>query len=1137
MKTMTRLVNDYLQVLISVQRRADAGDAPLLRDFVSGRDGDAFAELLRRHGPMVLGLARRVVGDRQTAEDIFQATFLVLARKAHTLRRPESLAAWLHGVAVRLALRTRKAGARRRQEEALAPAAASARDPLDELSARELLAVLDEELQRLPDNHRLPLILCGLQGLSQEEAARRLGWSAGAIKGRLERGRLHLRRLLAKRGLTLPAALAGSVLLGEWAVAVPPALAAVTRKVALTGTGISPAVLVLAEHAMRCTLASKLQSSALLLALLAVLGTGLAWWHGAFVPPGEAAAPVATEPAEQEPAKAQRDQLPDGAVLRLGTLERRAVGAELALSADGKTIIGVRGTRYVHVWDAATGRLEVRHELEQGELIDTTGAGRSLSRHGKLLVTQDYGNQLLCVYDVLSGKISRKFDMQTGGIGGGSPGDGLIGLNAVAFAPNEAMLAAVFRTGERRRLRGWDLKTGKEALDKEMPSTGAINFLTFTPDGKRLVILDRSGLAAYDAARGERLWHTRNVPTSDGYTITPDNKLLVQGDGGITAWDLATGASVPFAAPPPEAWDGPLLALPDGKTLLVGGAEGVLVWDMVKGKAIRTLAGAGETMILAPDGRSLLINNGALQRWDMATGKPLYPDTFADGHVGEVVAIKFSADGKRLASGATDGSVRLWDTASGKAVHVWRSHEARRPMPRDPWRALKAGVTALDMAHDGSQVASAGSEDRLRVWDAGTGKQLHAITLPQPTPGAWDRHVSAVRIRAGAARVVVVLGAQAHIGTIGPRPFDTRPRLVTFDLNTGAFVTSVPIGGYAAVFADRGDVLVSEGSVTDIATGQLLARMDRTATEWAEPPYAVSPDGVLVAAMLARRGKENGQEFIGSGGGAVWEARTGKRVVQFSTRSWFGGLAFHPDGRHVAVNDLDDIHLLDVTTGEVAATFHMPERIRAGTTPGSYASCMAFSPDGRRLATGHPDGTILLWEVHLPKRALRPLDVGEADKLWADLSNADAARAWRAVWRLSDFPETALPLIRKHVEPVVPAPDTVTRPLLIDLDSDDFDKRAAATAGLRKLGSRAVPPLEAHLAGNISVEAKRRIAALVQEIDKAATVGTAMALAEVRAVAALARMDSSDARAMLEALAKGVSLAPVTRAARAALGR
>ena len=117
MKTTTRVLGEYLHTFSFGQRYSQTGDGALLHTFAGSRDGDAFAELLRRHGPMVLGLARRVVADQQIAEDVYQATFLVLAREARILRRPESLAAWLHSVAFRLALRVRKGRARRQQAE------------------------------------------------------------------------------------------------------------------------------------------------------------------------------------------------------------------------------------------------------------------------------------------------------------------------------------------------------------------------------------------------------------------------------------------------------------------------------------------------------------------------------------------------------------------------------------------------------------------------------------------------------------------------------------------------------------------------------------------------------------------------------------------------------------------------------------------------------------------------------------------------------------------------------------------------------------------------------------------------------------------------------------------------------------
>src|SRR5262245_13432949 len=137
------------------------GDAVLLERFVSRRDEAAFTALVDRHGPMVLRLCRRVLADRHAAEDAFQAAFLVLARRAATIRRPESLAAWLHGVAYRVALKARAADARRHELTAsdLVLAARHA-DPLAELSARELLTILDDEVRRLPEVYRLPVLLC-----------------------------------------------------------------------------------------------------------------------------------------------------------------------------------------------------------------------------------------------------------------------------------------------------------------------------------------------------------------------------------------------------------------------------------------------------------------------------------------------------------------------------------------------------------------------------------------------------------------------------------------------------------------------------------------------------------------------------------------------------------------------------------------------------------------------------------------------------------------------------------------------------------------------------------------------------------------------------------------------------------------
>src|SRR4051794_956991 len=220
--------------LTDLCRRAAPGadalpDGELLRRFAEGRDEAAFAALVRRHGRLVWGVALRRTGDYQAAEDVFQATFLALARRAGRLHGRTSLAGWLYTVAARFARRS----VRRTRPVAVGPIADHRPGPLDALSARELVAAVDNELARLPEPFRLAVVLCCLDGLSRDEAALRLGCSFGTLKGRLERGRELLRRRLAARGVSLSVVLGGLVVVPA---AVPPEVAAGTVSALTTGT-------------------------------------------------------------------------------------------------------------------------------------------------------------------------------------------------------------------------------------------------------------------------------------------------------------------------------------------------------------------------------------------------------------------------------------------------------------------------------------------------------------------------------------------------------------------------------------------------------------------------------------------------------------------------------------------------------------------------------------------------------------------------------------------------------------------------------------------------------------------------------------------------------------------------------------
>ncbi len=180
-------------------------DDDILRRFVSDRDEMAFAKLVERHAAMVMGVCRRALGNEQDAEDAFQATFLVLARKAATVRDASSLPAWLYQTAYRIALRARTRRARR-NEQPIEAEVMTESESLSQIATEHDQAILDEELNRLPENYRLVLFLCCVEGKSRGEVAEQLGVSANAIKGRLQRARDVLRRRLLLRGVSLSVA-------------------------------------------------------------------------------------------------------------------------------------------------------------------------------------------------------------------------------------------------------------------------------------------------------------------------------------------------------------------------------------------------------------------------------------------------------------------------------------------------------------------------------------------------------------------------------------------------------------------------------------------------------------------------------------------------------------------------------------------------------------------------------------------------------------------------------------------------------------------------------------------------------------------------------------------------------------------
>ena len=281
----SRAMSRHLNTLFQCGAAGQKSDAELLERFVASRDQAAeaaFAALVERHGVMVLGVCRRVLGNRDEADDAFQATFLVLARKASAIARREQLASWLYGVARHVALDARNRAGRQKAREkrwgAMRPV-----EPPDQTVACELRTVLDEELARLPDRHRTVIVLCELEGLSRRDAAARLGISEGTLSSRLARAKSGLRDRLTRRGFALSTAALASVLTQDaQAVLLPPALVDSTIHVAtLVAAGsslagvVSTSVATLSEGVLKAMLLAKLKFAFLGLVTLAVVSTSV----------------------------------------------------------------------------------------------------------------------------------------------------------------------------------------------------------------------------------------------------------------------------------------------------------------------------------------------------------------------------------------------------------------------------------------------------------------------------------------------------------------------------------------------------------------------------------------------------------------------------------------------------------------------------------------------------------------------------------------------------------------------------------------------------------------------------------------------------------------------------------------------
>ncbi|HLW64272.1 MAG TPA: WD40 repeat domain-containing protein [Gemmataceae bacterium] len=838
----------------------------------------------------------------------------------------------------------------------------------------------------------------------------------------------------------------------------------------------------------------------------------------------------------QSPAddKSADDSLPADAVLRIGSSRfRKGEFGVNALTPDGRWLIAMSQRSTISVLDAGTGK-EVRQFGIKNNPMPVEWM--RLTPDGTRLLVSNMGSYT--VWNVATGALERTFQLKKDQVE--------MGLRRAVVSLSQDGKLAAFGTEFGRRQEKVsipiiELATGN-VVQSVTPLQNEQIRATLSPDGNLLVTSGRimfTGAAnnrqdeleksrtmqVWDVATGKEKFQIKTDQFNIQYaTFSPDGKYIVTGTGGASLcfWDAATGGEVRRLAG--LIGLGPNVAFSaDGKTVAASAGKHVHTWELATGKrtgVCQSPGGAVQGIVFTPAGfRAWSADGMATHIFDVPSGKALTP---LGGHTYSLAALAFTPDGKTLFSASTDGQIRRWNPATGQ--------EQGPPVELPEDENMPRGVrnnrgTAIVFSPDASHLAfSTNFRGNVRYFDVLAGREECAFDVLQSDVPSLvfspdGKRLAAASRMIGQGRPLAIWDVAT--GQIAPMPaLDAAGR----GLRDQAAVAFSPNGRHIA-FGSRnigaaGGGPRSELYVWDPSTGKDLVQMT--------PPIdarflAFLPDNQTLAVAGFN------QRVV------LWDvaAKKERYSLALANGNFTGPMAISPDGRLLALGVINaDSSMGKVVVWELASGFLRHEfEGHAG-----LITALAFAPDGRMLATGGSDTTIVLWD--LGRSPAGP--AAKAEMLaaaWEDLQREDGKKVTAAIRTLLSNPGATISLIREKVPPV-PAEKIDAQEiqrLIASLDHPQFKIRDKATRDLAALGPAVREPLKQALSGNVSAEFRNRAEKVLEQTYRSGP--ELVSLRPLRALEILERIGTPEARALVGALAKGRPGSTLTLEAERALRR